>query len=161
MTTTLTVGVNTYISLEEAEAYFSGRVNSATWDGVEDKAKLLITATNMLESFDWAGNVMSDDQELAFPRSGSYYEPQLKKSIPLESNRAKRRLLSAVCEVALSLIDSDPFVSEGTVASITVGPISLSGMKSGGTSAISSAVSEVVKPLLVESSTGNRWWRAN
>ena len=161
MTATLTVGVNTYISLEEAEAYFSGRVNSATWDGVEDKAKLLITATNMLESLDWTGNVMSDDQKLAFPRRGSYYEPQLKKSIPIESSRAKRRLLSAVCEVALSLIDSDPFVSEGTVASITVGPISLGGMKSSGTSAISGAVLDVIQPLLVESSPCNCWWRAN
>ena len=161
MTTTLTVGVNTYVSLEDAESYFSGRVNSTAWNDTEDKAKLLITATNMLESFDWAGNVMSDDQELAFPRSGSYYEPQLKKSIPLESNRAKRRLLSAVCEVALSLIESDPFVSEGTVASITVGPISLSGMKSGGTSVVNNAVVAVVRPLMAESSPGNCWWRAN
>jgi hypothetical protein len=71
--------VNSYVELEEATEYFEDRVDVAAWDEATDemKSKALVTATSLLDSFEWTGVVVSESQPLAFPRVGEYFDPRV------------------------------------------------------------------------------------
>ena len=71
---TLVLFQNSFVTLEEAEAYFDERFDSDKWtnpdsmpeDGV--KEKLLITASRKINRFDFVGKPLENDQPMAFPR---------------------------------------------------------------------------------------------
>lgn len=77
---------NSYVSLEEAESYFEGRIHSREWSSAseENKKKALITATSILDSLQFIGrkykegNPGSEDyQALQWPRYPAYDDPYL------------------------------------------------------------------------------------
>jgi hypothetical protein len=73
----LTVGTNSYISVADADVYFSERLHSANWTNAEDtdKEASLIQATRMLDNlFTWVGTITDPDQSLDWPRTGVYDE---------------------------------------------------------------------------------------
>lgn len=64
---------NTYVSVEEASAYFETRLNASSWvdalSSIQESA--LITASNYLDqNFDWEGCKVFDAQSMDWPRSG-------------------------------------------------------------------------------------------
>lgn len=67
---------NSYVTLAEANAYFTNRPGeSATWDAETDdevKSAALIRATGRLEQEQWQGYRSLEEQSLAWPRFETY-----------------------------------------------------------------------------------------
>jgi len=75
MTNSLTVGTDTYISIEDADAYMEGRLNSADWFNADNldanlKVSALHMATKMIDRQRYIGRIASLTQPLAWPRIG-------------------------------------------------------------------------------------------
>ena len=98
----LTVGVNSYISVEDADAILSDRLDVAAWvdASLEQKASALITATALLERETWIGQVVDPLQKLAWPRTnGTYFDARLGQSVNL-NNTVPNRIVLATVELA-------------------------------------------------------------
>lgn len=68
---TITKGVNSYVTVAEAEAYQADR--GYTFTG--DVSIMLIKAMDYLNLQDWAGTKTDEDQDLDFPRNGDTEVP--------------------------------------------------------------------------------------
>ena len=107
---------NSFVTLEEAENYFEERYDSAVWfkQKEEDKEKLLISASKKINTFDFVGEPLKDNQPMAFPRD--YALPQ--------------DIKDAVCEEAISLISKADSIhaknQEDNITSISLGAGSVS-----------------------------------
>jgi hypothetical protein len=69
---TLTVGINTYISLADANTYFlENRIYADAWDSASDitREKALIEATKHINRQIWKGQKAIATQKLQFPRA--------------------------------------------------------------------------------------------
>ena len=63
---------NSYVTLEEADAYFEDRMHSSAWDTAENPEALLITASQMLDWYiKWKGSKSTASQFMQWPRSGA------------------------------------------------------------------------------------------
>lgn len=74
---TLTVGVNSYVTLAEADEIAAARLFSTPWDTAADttREKALITATALLNRMQWQGRPVAPSQPLAFPRVADLAPP--------------------------------------------------------------------------------------
>lgn len=70
MTTAVVYGTNSYISLADAETYFTNRLYSTVWSSASatSKDQALITASERISSLRFKGFVCEQDQALQFPR---------------------------------------------------------------------------------------------
>jgi hypothetical protein len=70
----LSLGINSYASIAEANYYFNDRLDATTWDNANDltKAKALVSATRMIDGESFVGIASSATQALSFPRKGSF-----------------------------------------------------------------------------------------
>jgi len=159
---TLTVGTNSFISLEDAEVYFTDRLTITSWDDADNASKesALITATNLLNVKNWVGYTEDEDQVLAFPREGEYYEPINGQYILFDG--IPSRIKKATCETALHHLKNDNLLDNkgSTLSVLKVGQIQLEGnigAKSLGK--LPTTALDLIKPLLRVG--GNSWWRAN
>jgi hypothetical protein len=99
---------NSYVTLDEADAYFAARLDSDAWEGAsaEDQQKSLYQATRAIDNLRFAG-VKSDyynhtvlgqtfvEQPLEFPRNGLTVIPE--------------GIKNACCECAVAFLDGiDP-----------------------------------------------------
>jgi hypothetical protein len=153
-------GTNSYVTLAEANTYFENRLNVAAWTEASDpeKTQALITATSVLNDEKWGGMAISDSQLLAFPRSGSYFDPRLGHEVIL-STSVPDRVITATYELAYHFLNNEDVLDDtGTVATIQVGTISLN--IDSEANMIPASVKRLIRPLLVNSGT-NIWWRAN
>jgi len=106
----------------------------------------------------WTGVAISDSQALAFPRSGSYYDPKLGYTATLPAT-VPSRIIIATYELAYHFLNNDGLLDDtGTVTDLNVGQISLS-IKTEA-SRIPSIVKSYITPLLLRGAS-NTWWRAN
>lgn len=123
MPVTLIVGTNSYISLTDAESYFTERLYSDAWNNApaDDKAKALIMATKKIDRQPITGRKAVFDQVLEFPRSiYSYNKNYLVNSyfITQEGHKyisnsqgwmtedsVSDNVKNAVCEEALALLE--------------------------------------------------------
>ncbi|MEW9854107.1 DnaT-like ssDNA-binding protein [Novosphingobium sp. M1R2S20] len=69
-TWTTIAGVNSYLSLEDAEAIAATRLFTGSWNSAteETRSKALITATALLDRMRWQGGPSAPTQPLAWPR---------------------------------------------------------------------------------------------
>lgn len=155
----LAKGTNSYVTVEEADAYFEDRLDVAAWTAADEptKAQALVTATSILDNLDWIGAAVSESQALAFPRVGQYFDPRLGTYIMLSGSPV--RLTKAVCEQAYHLLNNDGLLDDtGEVDTLSVGSISLNTIKA--PNKLSSVVTRLINPLLINGGR-NIWWRAN
>jgi hypothetical protein len=151
---------NCYVTLAEANAYFNNRVQSSTWHTTDSdvKEKALITATSLLDELQWTGIAVSEDQTLAFPRSGSYFDPRLGYEIVLDDETIPNQIKIATYELALHLLSNEGILdSTGSITELSVGPINLKSISVPSTIPLS--VKRKIKPLLVNGGSRS-WWRA-
>lgn len=156
----LAKGVNSYVTAAEADTYFLDRLTASAWSALTTPAKeqALVTATSMLDESNWTGSALSGSQALAFPRSGSYFDPKLGINVTF-TNAVPGRLLSAVCELALYLsANPDVYSSSGSVKDLKIGTIELTGISEA--ASMPQFARNLIKPLLVNAGS-NTWWRAN
>ena len=93
-------GVNSYVSREEASAYFQHRLDADAWAeaGEEKQDAALVTATRRIDSLRLRGQKADPRQVLAFPRRyssafGWYVEQDVPEAVK-----------AATCEEALALL---------------------------------------------------------
>lgn len=90
------VGTNSYISVANADAYFSERLYSSTWDALSlatDKEIALISAFKILEvSFEWYYDKTDSTQIQEFPRNDELIVPQ--------------KIIDIQCEITLLLLNA-------------------------------------------------------
>lgn len=157
----LTKGTNSYVSVIEADSYFADRLDVDAWATASNtqKEQSLVTSTKVLETLDWTGVAVSDSQSLAFPRTGTYFDPRLGYDVSLSSVAVTNRINSATFELAYHLLNNDGLLDDtGNVDKLTVGKIDLTTIRRPDT--LPSIVRNLIRPLLVNSGS-NTWWRAN
>ena len=93
------VNVNSYVSLDEANTYFSERLGADYWSTLDDeqKEKALITATKKIDRLPFIGYKQNPAQPLQFPRF--YYNSCC---CNLQIAGIPQQLKDAVCEEALT-----------------------------------------------------------
>lgn len=100
-TATITVGVNTYVSLTDANALAVSRLFSAPWNAATDdtRTQALTTATALLDRLRWQGRKLALTQPLAFPRVPDRcpHGYPLHASVPPE-------IVTATVELAIDLL---------------------------------------------------------
>lgn len=97
----ITVGTDSYVSLVEAEDYFSKILNSEKWDAETDirKEKALKNATMNIDKLLFIGRKVDSEQPLQFPR----YVEYIKKYV-FDNTGIPEDIKKAVCEEALFLL---------------------------------------------------------
>lgn len=153
-----TKGVNSYVSLLEANAYFDNKLDVAAWvdAGDSQKEQALVTATRTLDVLEWKGTVRAEDQLLAFPREGSYFDPSRGKEVVF-STTLPQRLVDATYELAYHLLNNDGLLDDvGSVKSVSVGSISVNEIRPAGF--LPSAVSKLIRPMRTQTHTVWRAW---
>ncbi len=150
---------NCYVTLDDATAYFDTRVNSSNWFdlSVKDQERALITATRIINSLNFVGSVVSQDQPLAFPRTGEYFDAS--KGMIIEfTDIVPERVLNAVYELAIHLVVNNEILEEtGSVEELRVGSIMIKNIRN--PAKTNDTVKNLLKPLLNNAS--GMWWRAN
>lgn len=102
---------NSFVSVTDADDYFSGRFENDLWTALPSatKQRLLATATRRLDAENYYGSRHSQTQSLQFPRDVVFN----RDSYPYASNEIPRNLKYATCELAyFALKQDDRIVSE-------------------------------------------------
>lgn len=95
---------NSYVTLDEAEAYFEDRTHVEAWSEFESQEAALVTASRMLDWFvSWKGYKSSTDQSMLWPRTGVYR----KDGSVVEDNIIPLDVKTAVFELALVSLEED------------------------------------------------------
>lgn len=153
----LTQGVDSFVSVATADSYMAKRIDVAAWDEatLQMKEQALATATSLLNYLPWVGMSTSEEQSLAFPRTGIYFDPVLGRRVMLSG--IPRRIEEATCELAYHLLMNDGLLDEtGDLSSLQVGDVSLGNLRK--PPVFPSVVSNLIRPLRRNL---NAWWRAN
>lgn len=153
-------GTNSYATVAEADAYFADRLDVAAWTtgNADRKSQALITATSLLDNLDWVGVAVSESQPLAFPRSGTYFDPRIGSDVAL-SDTVPERIVKATFEMAYHLLNNDGLLDNtGSVKNLSIGSIKLDLVLPA--NKLPLTIKRVIKPLLINSGS-NIWWRAN
>lgn len=154
----IVIGVNSYVSLEDANTYFTERLYSDAWSSADDnkKSQALIMSTRKLDSLPLKGKKVHNDQALAFPR----YEYK-----PIRSNcddgilpgqrkyEITDRIKQAQCEEALALLKGIPKrleLQQQNVQQFTIGNLSET-FRPGKIKLISPEARELMRPYMVGS----------
>jgi hypothetical protein len=151
---------NCFVTLAAANTYFEDRLDCQAWTDADDssKSKALVTATLQLDDMKWAGIVVSDDQPLAFPRSGSYFDPRRGYDVCFP-DVVPTDVEVATFELALHLLNNSGVLdSTGTVTDLSVGPISLQRVQNA--PKIPLMVLRKIRPMLLNGGSRS-WWRNN
>jgi hypothetical protein len=170
----LVKGTNSFVTLNEANSYFDDRMDAAEWTSATDdvKEQALVTATNYLDELVYAGQVVSSEQMLAFPRTGVYTDSSrgtrsyLSSSYTFVSdtdeteaslNRDIRLLRRACFELSYHMISNEGVMDRsGSFQSIKVGSISLVGETTAET--LPYSIRKIVKPMLLNSTRSWEGW---
>lgn len=133
---------NSYLTVEEANAYFKSRVPLSTpWENVDDKSAALVMATRVINavavakrmlsdgyyftSRGWTGSPATAVQSLAWPRVGMY---DMNGNV-IPSDVIPQALKDATAELAGQLIISDTTLDNAAsvqgVSSIRAGSVSI------------------------------------
>jgi hypothetical protein len=150
--------VNSYVTVEEADEYLATKLDADDWSALtqEKKEQALITATGYVDSFAYLGYVVDDEQPLAFPRVGEYFDIKLGKVVSLGPD-VPVRVQKAVIETALNMLDN-PIDDGMSVTSLKIeGAIALTGIKQ--SPSLSHRAYSELKPFI--NNSGGMWWRAN
>jgi len=154
-------GVNSYVSLADADGYMADRANSQAWVDASDadKEQSLVTASRTLNAMSWEGITVSVSQTLAFPRSGQYFDPLHGQFIQFVEDEIPSRVKEAVVEMAYHFLVNTDVLDEGSsIDDIKVGPIELKGL-----SKVSSTPPTVYRLVAPFRKNGGAalWWRVN
>jgi hypothetical protein len=156
----LSKGTNSYVTVEEANAYFVDRLDAAAWTdaSAEQKAQSLVTATSQLDQLKWLGSVPDEAQPLAFPRNGEYLDPRLGFIVSFKTPTPDR-IIKATFELAYHLLNNDGLLDEtGRVLTLEVAGIALTDIRA--TPKLPSVVRSLISCMLIGGGS-KQVWRAN
>lgn len=100
---------NSYVTQAEANAYFLDRMHSSSWEDEDDKDKLLISSSQMLDWYmNWKGSKMTVAQAMQWPRT----EAIRPDGTEIEDDVIPPEIKIAVYELALSSIEADRTIDD-------------------------------------------------
>jgi hypothetical protein len=175
----LVEGTNSFCTVVFADTYAADREGTDDFVNLfeEDKERLLISATDLLDTFVWVGSMAVSTQDLTWPRDAEYHDPRLGAYVVLD-NETPIAIQEATVELAMSFVASGSYTGAGGGAksgspnAIKVGSIELDGLNDtdreniviGGV-AIPTMVANLISPLLGKAAVGSGlfrpWFRAN
>ena len=96
----LEIGKKSYISVDEADEYFLGRLGADFWETLDKshKEKALVTATRKIDTLPFVGYKQNPKQPLQFPR---FYYTSCNLT---QTDFIPQSLKDAVCEEALTTL---------------------------------------------------------
>ncbi len=133
-------GINSFVTITEAESYFYDRLNQTSWDSATDETveRALVTATGILDDLDWGGTAIpTTSYPLSWPRDITYYDSKSGGYENLEDDRTTsdmgtipEDIKKATYELALHLIKNMSTIEDQSSGSprlkdLSVGSISL------------------------------------
>jgi hypothetical protein len=107
-----TAGVNSFVDVTEADAYFAAHLKSETWADVEDKDSALITAFQRLDQERYKSDLDFTDSDGA---------------LVVDADLVPDRMKRAQYKLALIMAGSDLLTDTGLegFASVQIGPLSI------------------------------------
>lgn len=146
----LTVGTNSYISVADADDYFAERLYVSDWTGATstDKANALMMARRAIDRQAFIGSRASDNQLLAWPRSGI---------LDVDDATTPQAILDAQCELALAFLREDLTADDGTrgVRRLQAGSVAIEYDGRAPARNLPDAVSALLAPFLLQSANPN------
>ena len=130
-----------YCTIEEANAYFSGRLHAESWFEADDETKenAILQATKAIDRQLLRGRKTNPEQELAFPRHPDTEIPAAVKE--------------ACCEEALAILERGNSqrrrLQQEGVQSFTLGNMSESYAAGAGKGLLSQEAKELLRPWLI------------
>lgn len=103
VTTSAGTTSNSFISVADADTYFTARRNATAWTGAvaDVKAVALLQAARRLQDEEYAGTVYDEDQALSWPRNSVYD----RNGVWLDPTDGVPQLVKdAQCELALAFL---------------------------------------------------------
>lgn len=115
-----------YITEDEADAYFAGRLNTDVWDDAttENRNKSLIAASTIIDNLAFNGDKLELQQEHEFPRFGV---DRVIEEIVYDGDDIPVILKYAVCEQALAFLNG--FDPEKEINALTIDTRQMGGVK--------------------------------
>lgn len=95
---TIIEDAESYLSVDDADAEIAKRGGNSSWDSLtltQKEVQLRLCTEYMDDNYNFSGSIVSSDQELCWPRSGTKYDTDV---IPKEVKRA----LSVLAYMSLS-----------------------------------------------------------
>jgi hypothetical protein len=164
----LIVGNNSYVSVAEADAYMSTRIDNDAWANAAaiDREKALVTATGIVDQYQFIGIVSDELQSLAWPRGFAvFYDPFLGYNSALDSSVVPNRIKVSVFEQALHLLLNENLLddTDESFERIKIGPLEIEDKSEFKAAKVSGIVLRSLRPLLSKSDNGatGLWWRSN
>jgi len=164
----LVLNTNSYVTITEADTYFTTRIDADEWTTATEalKEQALVTATQLIDNRSWIGIAVSSSQSLAFPRKqATYYDPRMGQDITIADDEIPSQVKIAVYEQALHLLQNEDLIAQKTQTfeSIAVGSIKLTDSNGdvSKTSITPSIILKPLRPLISRGMNSNTWWRAN
>jgi hypothetical protein len=165
---------NSYVIVEEADAYFGARLGADAWEALEteaDKAKALIAATRRVDQEQFRGRLVKPlvgssssgpKQALQWPRWVT-----LDDGTTLDHTQIPRIVKDGTCEEALALLaaladDQDLLANTGLEAfkNVAVGSMNVTPRHSQKAGDLPEAVRRILRPVLATSRGSVRFVRA-
>jgi len=153
------LGINTFAIVAEFDAYCADRLDMAAAFEADNasKAAALVSATDLLNEMPWTGFVVNQDQPLAFPRVGSYFDPRVGGNVSLSD--IPKRIKQATLELAYHLLNNEGLQDDtGQIKDLQVGSVSMTLIQQA--PKIPYKVTNIIRPLLINQGSSG-WWRAN
>lgn len=150
---TITVGTDTYLSVADADTYWSNR-NSSTWSdaSTEEKEAALREATQYIDgAYLFIGEIVSSSQILAFPRSGLEIRSGNFKFHYTDSSTIPFMVENATAELALEALSARLLESKergGRVKREKVGQIEIEYTDFAPSNKTYDFVTNILRPLL-------------
>ena len=129
-----------YASIEFADKYFEYDLNASIWADLDEeiKKKALVTATKQIDTLNFYGVKLKEDQPLQFPRVSQKVKQLTDNQLILYKDQIKAMdvipedVMKATCEQALTLVKNQNTPNDfadlqaQNVQSYTIGDVSIS-----------------------------------
>lgn len=119
---------NSYLTVEEADAYFAGRLHAGVWTAAsaEEQEAALVMSTRVIDAnVCFTGAASTSTQALTWPRRGMY----TRNGVAIAVDAIPQALKDATAELAMLLLSKDRTLESSAeaegLASLSVGPVSL------------------------------------
>jgi len=97
--------MNSYVTAQEADAYFSNRGHGETWEDIDNPDAFLISATNQIDWYmNFLGSKVISSQPLEWPRKECF---DTKNQSYISTNEIPVKVKHAVLELAIQSLDED------------------------------------------------------
>jgi hypothetical protein len=96
---------NSFVTLDEADAYMESRLNGSTWTGAttDTRNRALAEATRELSPLGWSGHRVSASQALGWPRQWAR-DPDSPTQDYYDTGVIPQRVKDACCELAFQFL---------------------------------------------------------